>query len=478
MDFILKPKVKYEPQKAESLNFLDKGVESSDQVHRLLSYLNPDCAYDEWLKVGMALQSGGYPLTLWDEWSKRGKKYKAGECVEKWSSFSDSGGITMGTLIYWARQSGYCPERYIHSFPQLDSKAVYSNQEAIPLYHWRDLETLPHREYLVKGLIDKGAFSVIYGPSNSGKTFIALDLAFHIAMGKDWCGKRTKQGSVVYIAAEGGIGIRERLAAILLHHEIDYKPDIYIIPTTVSLCGDEPKHQELIERIAAIEDIKLIVVDTLARAIAGGDENSTKDMSELVRNCDIIRQKTGAHIMLVHHSGKDEGRGARGSSALKAAIDTEIRITQSEGTIDAKVEKQREGKTGVINSFRLKPYEVGRDEDGEVITSCALIDMGDKLVSKKALNKQAQRAYDILKDLMADTGPLQIPKKDVEPVQAIKVEDFHERFINAGICSTDKKDSLDKAFSRAMDKLKNEGYIEELNGYVWLTDKTDNNGQT
>ena len=445
----------------------------------MLAHLHPDDSYDGWLHVGMALHAGGYSLSLWDDWSKRGQKYEAGKCQEKWQGFNGGGGVTMGTLVYMAKQGGYCPA--VHTQTLIDTRYVDtpapSAHPEIPLYHWRELEALPSREYLIKGLIDKGASSVIYGASNSGKTFIALDIAFHIAAGRDWRGQRTKQGRVVYIAGEGGIGIRERLAAILLHYETEQKPDVYIIPTTVTLCGQDAQHQALIDRIAGIDDIQLIVVDTLARAMAGGDENSTKDMSEFVRNCDIIRHITKAHIIMVHHSGKDDSKGARGSSALKAAIDTEMHVSQANDIISATVQKQREGKTGVSYNFLLRPYEVGKDEDGEAVTSCAL-EIAEGVRAQDRLTGQAEKAYDVLVNLMIDKGVNYSPKKGMKPKNVVRIDDFRTDFFKAGIAATDKPDSLDKAFYRAKEKLKSRGYIGEWDGYIWLLDKKDKTGQT
>ena len=73
-------------------------------------------------------------------------------------------------------------------------------------------------------------------------------------------------------------------------------------------------------------EIALIVVDTLSRAMAGANENTSEDMSQFIKNCDILRNISNAHLMIVHHTGKDAAKGARGSSALKAALDTEIEL--------------------------------------------------------------------------------------------------------------------------------------------------------
>ena len=228
------------------------------------------------------------------------------------------------------------------------SSPAHMPELSFPIYHWSELSKLRRRKYLIKGLLDQGGMSVIYGASNSGKTFIALDIACHIALGWAWQGRKTKRRAVVYIAAEGGLGIVERLNAFRIHKKLEGFADLYIIPSSLTLCGENDDLETLLSCLDAIPNIVLIFVDTVARALGGGNENSSEDMGAFIKNCDLIREHTKAHVSAVHHCGKDEGRGARGHSSLKAAIDTEIYVTQKEGVISAEVTKQRDGKTGEI----------------------------------------------------------------------------------------------------------------------------------
>src|SRR5690606_1496170 len=122
--------------------------------------------------------------------------------------------------------------------------------------------------------------------------------------------------------------------------------------------------------------VGLIVVDTLSRALAGGDENASTDMGALVRNVDALRRKVRAHIMLVHHSGKDRAKGARGHSLLRAATDTEIEISKGEIVVT----KQRDIDGSFSRGFVLEPVEIGRDAEGDPVTSCTI-----RLVSKADL---------------------------------------------------------------------------------------------
>lgn len=228
---------------------------------------------------------------------------------------------------------------------------------------------------LVKGILDHGALSILYGQSNVGKSFVAIDLAYHITLGTPWFGKKTDKGAALYVAAEGGGAIRKRLMAFERHHKLSVEAPLALVPSSINLLDPAADTGRLIEAIkrAGVEcglGVRFVVIDTLARAIAGGNENEGQDMGALLSNLDLIRQVTGAHVMAIHHSGKDITRGARGHSSLRAALDTEMEIV--DGKI--RITKQRDlDAVGPID-FELKTLELGRDLDGDPITSCVVVE--------------------------------------------------------------------------------------------------------
>lgn len=219
---------------------------------------------------------------------------------------------------------------------------------------------------LIKGLLDQGAMSVLYGDSNVGKTFVAMDLAFHIGAGLDYGGLRTTRGLVVYIAAEGGNGAKKRLHA-LRDKFPGIASDFVLLPASVDLLRPDADLVPLVEGVRGLGVAPaLVVVDTLSRALAGGDENSSVDMGALVKNLDALRRALApAHLMVVHHTGKDKARGARGHSLLRAATDTEIEV--ADGVVTAT--KQRDMDKGFSREFTLVEHKLGFDSDGDVITS-------------------------------------------------------------------------------------------------------------
>jgi hypothetical protein len=226
---------------------------------------------------------------------------------------------------------------------------------------------------LVKGLLDQGAMTVLYGESNTGKTFVAMDLAWHIAAGRSWGGMKVTPMPTVYIAAEGGVGARKRAAAILAKYgEAAADVPFYYVLHPVDLLDPNADLGPLIEILKELEEelgpLGLVGVDTVSRAMAGGDENSSTDMGALVRHFDAIRAATGAHLLAVHHSGKDRAKGARGHSLLRAATDTEIEIADGQITVT----KQRDLDKSFASGFVLEPVVLGVDEDGAPVSSCTV----------------------------------------------------------------------------------------------------------
>lgn len=219
---------------------------------------------------------------------------------------------------------------------------------------------------LVEDLLDQGAMTVLYGESNTGKTFVAMDLAYHIASGRPWGGKQTTKGVVVYIAAEGGAGARKRASALAAKYGLC--DDFHFVLSPVDLLNPQADLTQLVELLRPIEGLVLIVIDTLSRVLAGGDENSSTAMGAMVKHFDVLRDVASAHLMVVHHTGKNLAKGARGHSLLRAATDTEIEIT--EGQI--RVTKQRDLDKCSAVGFGLEPRVIGQDERGKDVTSCTV----------------------------------------------------------------------------------------------------------
>lgn len=244
------------------------------------------------------------------------------------------------------------------------------------LYAIRFADAVPEidRPYLIDDVMDLGTMAVTYGDSNVGKTYIVLDQALAVASGGEWNGHKTQAGLVVYVAAEGGRGFMKRLEAYKRDRKLAGLP-FSVVPCPIDLhsqgdAGDTGRLIRLVRAEEAHFGVKcvLVVVDTLARAIGAGDENTATDMGLLVGHCDRLRAALGATVNVIHHTGKDAAKGARGSSALRAATDTEIEVI--EGRVSVK--KQRDMARADDMHFRLRAVDIGARADGRAVSACVV----------------------------------------------------------------------------------------------------------
>lgn len=392
---------------------------SAEVIQEALEVLDTELHYDHWLMVGMAIhhETNGEGFDIWDEWSQKSSKYSTPEYGQaRWDSFGRNPNrqVTIRTLIQLANS---CGARIVVSavtmddFEDLTAGEVVERVSELPAVKgkvitryqavsWKEFSVLLSFAYLIKGLLPKAALGVLYGESGSGKSFLALDMAFAIARGIPWRGLRTKQHKVVYLAAEGASGFRNRLAAYALHHDlkdsdiplqiIDAAPNFLLKDDALDICR------------AALADSGrpgLIVIDTFAQVLAGANENASEDMGKALAHCKGIHKATGALVLLVHHSGKDASRGARGWSGLRAAADVELEVSRSGDNRALRTTKQKDGADFQEWGFKLRSILIGKDEDGDSITSCVI---EESLVIRKPKNKRIGPLESIILSAMGE----------------------------------------------------------------------------
>jgi hypothetical protein len=281
---------------------------------------------------------------------------------------------------------------------------------AFPLIRCDEVGAMEMPRDFVEGLLTEGGASVIYGESNVGKSFWILDLAAHVAMGKAWRYGEVEvdQGAVIYVALEGTHGMRNRIEAMKREGILSAGAPLYLCFAAVSLL--DPTHgAKLVETVKAAAaqsrlPCRLVVIDTMARAMAGGNENAGEDMTAAVAVIDEVKAATGAHVAIVHHCGKDVAKGARGHSSLRAAVDTEVEVFRPEGehVSTVRVTKQRDLERGEPMPFSLRVVEVGTDTRGKPVTSCVVKHEDEMMASKP---KTAGRKSTYTPEAMLDYLP-------------------------------------------------------------------------
>lgn len=330
------------------------------KLRELLDQQDPDTDYDSWLRIGMALhyETAGMGFALWDEWSARGSKYKGRQDLEThWRSFKPDAAnpVTLGTLLS-------AEIAKIEAFPLVEPDAAPRGRfKPIPP---DEFMTRPPISFIVDDVLPRAEIGVIFGGPGSGKTFLALDIGAAIARGTPWRDRKVKQGRVVYIAGEDANGVALRMRA--------YRQQFGECPVEVIPCSpnfvERNDIAELIRELQAGGPISVLFVDTLTTATPTADEQS-KDMAPAFEHAKTISKVTGALVMFVHHSGKDQTKGMRGWSGMLGYLDVEIEVVRYGVTRTATITKGKNFPDGAAFNFRLLPVELGIFDE-KPVTSC------------------------------------------------------------------------------------------------------------
>lgn len=242
----------------------------------------------------------------------------------------------------------------------------------------RDHDPVMVWNYAAKGWIRGGECSVLYGPSNCGKSALVCHLGRCIVTGRPFFGTRVRQGVVVHVGAEAPESILDRMRAYDIH---DPAAAPYLVRRAPVDLSNQDEVQGFMRNLEEITEdtgqpIILVVFDTLARSMGQADENDASAMTEIARMAELVARSVGTHVMLVHHTGKDHDRGSRGSSALRGAVDTEICLRpQDDGSVVVTQEKQRTMMKGRSVRFTTESVVLGQDEDGEDRTTVRAVEM-------------------------------------------------------------------------------------------------------
>jgi len=270
----------------------------------------------------------------------------------------------------------------------------------------------PPIQWIIPGFLQERKLWLLYGDSNTGKSFVALDMGLSLACGLPWHGRTVRQGAVVYVCAEGMDGISGRLRAWLeFHHVAADIPDFHIIDTSPNLLDPVDVASIIAEIKQRLDDAPLMVVfDTLAASMPGADENSSEGMGMALSSMRRIQRECGCGVMLVHHSGKDRARGPRGHSSLRGAFDAALEVTADEetGLMTLHADKGRDFNKRDARStmgFRLREVAVGEYGD---FTSCILEALDEPPASDTSRVRRKPTASDRLLTLMQEINTPQI----------------------------------------------------------------------
>ena len=358
----------------------------------------------------------------------------------------------------------------------------------IKIEHWDSIQDEPV-EWLIEGVLVAGSFSALYGPPGSFKSFVALDIAEAIATGRSWMGREvSKPGAVLMLCGEGFGGVGARIKAIKIHHQTEDGAPIYVVRHQLNLRSSAEDFNALMMAVVQLVEetgveFRLAIVDTLARAFGGGNENDSGEMMGFVVSMGKIQEFLNCALMVLHHSGKNVQLGMRGSSSLLGAVDTELELLRFEDQLKGvlTITKMKDGEQGTRFGFEMVEVQIGS-------TGLALSDPVISLAvqaSDSAVNEQPKKAgksnagsgknqriaMQCLEKMVKDHGS----PKYIEGLQrhAIKLELWRQELWSKMGCTDEDKASFKMAWKRAKDDLQKSGEGDIRDDYVWMQRKSD-----
>ncbi len=348
-----------------------------------------DSNYPEWLVLGLVCynESNGRPegKALWIEASQRCDKFDLDEINRKWRSFRRKADkrVGFGTLRYLAKL--YAPAANLAGELTFETPG--------------ECGSVPMPDYVIKGLISLGNIGCLFGAPGAGKSLLGPYLGYQVALGEHAFGLRTKAGTVFYIAAEDISGMRKRVQA--LYARQDDAPRFHLVGGVSDLFSEENATLEKLIAEAVVRRPSLIIIDTMAMAFPGLEENDSKSMGRVISVCRQLAD-TGAAVMLIHHDTKSESMTPRGHSILNGALDFAIHVKREDGRIRGKLTKNKNGPCDIGLSFQIDIEEFGLDEDGDMSTAAVLSEVHESGLSASQRLSPAQReAKNILLELEA-----------------------------------------------------------------------------
>jgi hypothetical protein len=373
---------------------------------------------------------------------------------------------------------------------QPETEAFNPTPQLLNIEAWDTIKDEPVN-WIIENVLPEGGFAALYGPPGSYKSFIALDIAEAVATGRQWMGNQvTNPGAVLYIAGEGHGGIGARIKACKINHQTQDGAEIYVIRYQLNLRSSADDFNllmqsidDLIERTGI--ELRLVQIDTLARAFGGGNENDSQDMGAFIHNAGRLQRKLNCALMVLHHSGKDATKGLRGHSSLLGAVDTQLELQKLEQTERKEgvagqgiltISKQKDGQDNLKFGFEMVQVNINQGQDNALgleenvslaVRECQeMIDEQHKKPKvpppRTGAGGVQKVAIDALHKAIGEHGEMRLI--DGKRNKAVHVEQWMEAFSAA---QTDKT-GIKKRFTRCVQSLQNAKRVEVFDPFVWV----------
>jgi hypothetical protein len=344
----------------------------------------------------------------------------------------------------------------------------------------KDIE-LESKEFLIDGFLGRHEITAWYGPPDAGKSTVKIDAACHVAAGLDYCGRKVVQGAVLYVAAERGRIVRRRIKAWCKEHGL---PDIplAVVDKAVDLRTRKIDADRIIATAKQMEaacgqPVVWIIFDTLNRVLAGGDENSPKDMGAVVASVDLIYRETHAHCSLIHHVPVDRIDRMRGHSSLLGAVDTTVRVSKDNGTVIVEIDIAKDlddPKPQLAFTFRsvwlLTDPNTGIETTAPVMVPAEVQPVKQKTKQAKVkLPKSANIALAALREAIDELGTVPPASNHIpQNTKTVTVDQWRDYAERRSVSGSDKYAARRQAFRRSTEHLISAKIVAVWTEQAWI----------
>jgi hypothetical protein len=349
----------------------------------------------------------------------------------------------------------------------LDAIALRQDRKSKFLLY-RELESVSRKEWLIGGLLGAGDGSAWYGIPGCGKSVLVQDMGMHLAAGREWHGRAVKQGAVLYVALERKKLVERRAIAFRERHAIADIP--FAVVGGVFDLRTPQAVATLIETAREIEaetgeTIALIVIDTISRAMCGGDENSPKDMGAIVAATSRLQSETKAHVLWVHHMPQDGAERLRGHGALLGAMDTTVHVEKLADDLRlASVVKANDSEEGERVAFSLESITIGPETTAPVVVPEDAA-KARPAKSGRALSPRDKLALNALAEATlahGQPGPADLPAG----IKTVTIEQWRTKMFEVSVITREHSNPT-VAFGRICERLTSKSLVGIRGNLIW-----------
>jgi AAA domain len=338
--------------------------------------------------------------------------------------------------------------------------------------------TLEPKAFLIDGFLGRHETSAWYGPPDAGKSAVKIYAAACVAAGRDYCGRRVSQGPVSYVAAERGAIVKRRVKAWCHEHDLTDIP-LAVIDHAIDLRTGKVDADRIVataDHVTTIcgQPVTWIAFDTLNRVLAGGDENSPKDMGVDIASIDRIHRATRAHCSVVHHVPHDRTDRMRGHGLALGALDMTVRITKDATTVHVEVDKANDLVDRPAFAFAFKSVTLCTDPvTGVETTAPVMVPIGSEagINSRRKparLPKAAQTALRALLRAVDDVGRVPEASNHIPAAtRVVSVDQWRQYAYSSGISASSESRARQQAFKRASEYLIGGCHVGIWNDEAW-----------